>query len=171
MAEDLRNKPTSPKAAQTSDSSDEVASLKAQVDRLEAMLMATIRSQPPVDAITPDTLWARQHLKEQKIKADLDEHAARFQHTCQERTQWAANKLNPEATKLFKISVGWCPEIIMRANDVVMAKAYYNQLCGIISVAVNHNNPKMTDYNIVEVTNDPKAQEIVKTNWEYKAAA
>ncbi len=180
MAEDLRNQPAKsqqPKLAQTGDpkpatqSDDQQATIdamKAQIDKLEAILMATIRSQP---AVSPDTIWARQHEKEQAIKDDLDRLAAHFTESCQSRTQWEANKLNQNGKRLFKVSVGWCPEIIMRADDDVMAKAYYDKVCGIRAVKPDLGRPEMTTYNMVDVTNDPEAQKIAAGQWQYKAAA
>lgn len=123
------------------------------------IMMAVIRSQPKV---SPDTIWAQQHEKEVKIKEELDRLAEEFQKTCQQRTQAAANKLNPEVKTLFRVSVGWCPEIIVRAQDADIAKTRYNKLCGINWVNPLHAKPPgATDYKIVDVTSDPSSQEIV----------
>lgn len=168
MADDIRKPLNQPKIVAGSDQEDTIASLKEQVSKLEAILMATIRAQPQV---SPDTLWAKQHQEQVKIKEELDRLAAHFSESCQQRTQWEANKLNPDAKRLFKVSVGWCPEIILRANDDVMAKAYYDKVCGIRAVKPDLGRPETTTYSIVEVTNDAEAQKIVASEWSYKAAA
>lgn len=169
-AEDLKNKPNQgPKAHQGDlDLQAIVEQQSKELAELRAILMATIQSQPKV---TPDSIWAKQHEKEMAIKADLDRFAALFLEKAKDRSQWEANKLNPDGKRLFKVSVGWCPELVMRANDSVTAKAYYDQACGINSVTMNANKPESTTYAIADVTDDPWAQKRVNNNWAYQAAA
>lgn len=150
------------------DHASEITSLKDQVARLESLLMQQIQSTPK---ISPDTLWAQNHEREMKIRNELDRLAELFLESTQSRTQWEANKLNPEGKRLYKVQVGWCPEVIVRANDDITAKAYYDRICGIRGVSTNHGDPTKTTYTIVEVTNDPEAQKLSKSDWESKTAA
>jgi hypothetical protein len=160
MANDLKNKPAATPESEKADMLAIIETQGKQIEELRAILMAAIQTQPK---ISPDTLWAQQHQKEMAIKAKLDEQASYFQQSCKDRTQWQANKVNTEAKRLWKVQVGWCPELIMHANDKTMAMAYYNQLCGIIAVQPNHNQPKLTTYVCVDVTDDPVSQAMAKT--------
>lgn len=168
MANDPQ-KPAAPKAHQADDLDLRAAyeTQAKELSDLRVLLMAAIRSQP---AVTPDSIWAKEHQKEAAIKAELDRLAESFADSCQKRTQCEANKLNPEFKKLYKVSVGWCPEIVLRANDQTMAKAYYDKLCGIISVNTLHVK-KGTEYKIIDVTSDPAAHELVMSHPQHKAAA
>ena len=133
-----------------------------EMAELRALLMATVRSQP---AVSPDTVWAREHEKEMRIKAELESLAVQFQESCQMRTQYQANKLNPDAKRLYKVSVSWCPEIVIRANDAITARAYYDKLCGIL--AVNPIRGKASnEYQIVDVTDDAGAKALVQKHWQ-----
>jgi hypothetical protein len=146
---------------------NEVAQLKQELAELRNLLMKTIQTVPKV---SPDTIWAKNHEREMEIKEDLDRKAAYFEQTCDARTQWEANKLNPEGKRLYKVKVGWAPEVIVRANDEVMARAYYEKVCHIRSVQTNFNKPATTEYSIIDVTDDPVAQKIVASNWQYTPA-
>lgn len=145
-----------------------VAEQAKQIDDLRAILMATIRSNQEV---TPDSVWAKEHLKQQKIKEDLERLAAEFAVSCQMRTQYKANETYTEGKFLYKVQVSWCPEIIIRADRPEAAKGLYDKLCGIQSVSPIHAKPGSAEYKILDVTADPEAQALVKAKFEYKAAA
>jgi hypothetical protein len=135
---------------------------------LRAILMATIQAQPKV---SPDTIWAQHHEREMRIKEELDRLAALFQQSAKDRSQWEANRRFTEGKRLFKISVGWCPELVIRADNPIAAKAYYDEICGIRGVSTNHAKPESTTYKNEDVTSDPSAQQVVLKQWEYQAAA
>lgn len=138
-----------------------------QIEELRDILMATIRTQ---SAVTPDSVWAKQHEKEMKIKEELDRLAAYHEMDAKRRTQYEANKLNQDGKKLFKISVGWCPEVVIRANDQVAAKGYYDKVCHILAVNPIHGQGK-NEYKIIDVTDDPEAKKLAGMVWEYQQAA
>jgi len=163
----LQAQPKPPSPAIAADLQAVVEQQARDIAELRQLLMLTIQSQPK---ISPDTLWAKQHEKEMAIKADLDAKAALFEQTTTQRTQWEANKLNPDGKRLFEVCVGWCPKIVIRANDDTMAKAYYDKVCGIRGVQSNSAKPEKTTYSIVDVTDKPEAQKTVKGIWEYKPA-
>lgn len=169
MAND-KNKLAQGSTTRAQGESSEVAALKTEIAELRTLLMATIQSQPKV---TPDSLWAQNHQREMAIKEELDRQAAFFMTTAQQRTQWAANRINLDLPnpKLFKVQVGWCPEIVLRAKDDISAVAYYNRLCGIRGVETNHKKPESTTYAITDVTSDPEAQKLANSEWQYQAAA
>lgn len=163
---------------QTSDPNADLRALIAKQDRiieqqsrdmqeLRSILMATIRAQPQE---SPDTLWAKNHKREMEIKEELDRLAAYFLESTEKRTQWAANQMNLKGERIWKIRLGWCPEVILRADNEMIAQAYYNKICGIRGVQTNYKDAKQTTYQIVDVTNDPAAQQAIKSSWEYRPA-
>jgi len=168
MAENLKDR--GPKAAETKSQDLEavVQEQARQLEELRAMLFATIRAQP---AVSPDTIWAQNHQKEVAIKEELDRLAKYFLESTEQRSQWEANKVNPDGKRLFRVSLGWCPELVVRANDEVSARAYYDKICGISGVRPNHAKPETTTYVIADVTDDPASQAKAGSKYELKAAA
>lgn len=138
---------------------------------LRAMVNLLLKQQ-----VTPDTIWAKQQQRDEKIQNRLDEIAAYIGLTSQYRTQLEANKMFPKGERLFKTRLGPggpgdAPEVIIRADNDTDVMARYQKVCGITQVRNEDSRPELTAWMIQDVTNDSAAQQAVNEVWTYTQPA
>ncbi len=125
---------------------------------------------------TPDSLWAKQEIRNQKIEQEQERIAAYIGLPSQVRSQYEANSRFEAGKKIYSVLLGTgkkgeCPQLFIRADMESDAKARYQDVCGIRYVVPNEAHPEFSRWSISEVTSDPAAQEAVKQSWQYQQAA
>lgn len=151
--------PTNPNA--------ELAAMRAELNELRELV-----KQQQMARITPDTLWAREQLKQAAIEGALTGIAAYATMTTKQRSQYEANKLPTEAKRIFRVLLGTgndgdSPELLIRAETPSDAKARYQDVCGITAVRPEPTHPEWSRWTVTEATNDPEAQAAVRETWQY----
>jgi hypothetical protein len=159
---------------QTVQPNGEVAALREMLDEQRkttnalmaqmAAIMEKLASAPanagPSPGATVEKMIAEDMLKQRQQQAWFDAEQ-KFVTTVKSdrRTQIEANKRYKDGAQLWRIQVGWCPPVIIRAQDKEHARGRYDLICGIQWVRRDDNNPSRTDYNYTNVTDDPAARQ------------
>ena len=159
----------------------DVASLQTKVEELSNMVSALLRAQGQV---SPDTLWAKQEQKENKIRILHDEMASYNGETTERRTQLEANKIFPEGKRIYHIRLGVggagdAPFVYVKADTEIDSKGRYLHICGITQVRKEDRHPEWSTYTIKDVSPDSKAtaeekaaaQSAINDKWVYEQAA
>ena len=160
-------------AAKSAEQPGEIDQLRSELADMRGLVSTLLRAQGQV---SPDSLWAKEQLKEEKNKNLLDEVAAYNGETNVRRSQMEANKMFPEGKKLFRTRLGVggagdAPELIIRCDDERDVKGRYQLICGITQIRKEDKHPEWSTWTIVDVTNDPTAQQAAQDKFVFQQAA
>ena len=147
----------------------QIAELQAQVAQLAALLQKQA-------ATTPDTLWAKQELRNQAIEQKQEQMAAYISLPSSMRSQYEANRMFDKGGKIFSVLVGTGkkgenPQLFIRADVESDAKARYQVVCGINHIVPDERHLEFSRWTVIDVTNDPAARKAVDATWTYQPAA
>jgi hypothetical protein len=155
---------------QTAD--EQIAALQTQLANLQAIVeKLTAPAQ-----VTPDSLWAKEHLRAVALEGAQAAIAAYISVPYEKRSQLETNKLPFKGAKIFRCLLGpgregELPALYIPADLETDAKARYLTACNVTSVVPDANHPEFTRWTVQDVTNDPAAQAAVKETWTYQPAA
>jgi len=150
--------------------SEQLAQLKALVE--QSLSKASVATPTLAAAAAGGTSGA---LVEKMLMEDLLKQRKQREQTEEDqnfhilpgdlRTQIVANQRFPDGKKLWAVQVGWCPRVVVKADDKLMAKARYDVICGIQYVREDNTSEKTlarTTYVYADVTDDRIAQQLVQ---------
>jgi hypothetical protein len=138
-----------------------------QIDELKTLIIEklTVLATQPQQQHTPQQTAVEKMLLDQMLKKKADDEKFESEKKyisfpCDIRSQVNANRAYKDGDKLFKIGVGWSPDVIIRGQDRIHCQGRYNELCGILGVKKDEKHPDWTTYRIADVTNDPEARRL-----------
>lgn len=151
-----------------------------QPDAMEALQKQMAAMQQTIDLLmksqstpTPDTIWAKQEDRLQKIEEEQNRIATYISLPTVQRSQYEANRKFESGKKIFSVLLGTgkkgeCPTLFIRADLESDAKSRYQEVCGIRHVVPNDAHPEFSRWTIADVTNDKAAVSAVAESWKYQ---
>jgi hypothetical protein len=133
--------------------------LTSAFDRPAANAPQMTNAQTTVEKMVLDDMLKRKS-RDDKLEFDKRYHSL----SCECRSQIEANRRFKEGSQLWRVGIGWSPDVIVRGHDRAHCVARYNELCGIISVKPDERHPEWTTYRAVNVTNDPESRRRAQLN-------